>query len=269
MAWGLNPLASIAVSKSEGFPDRFVLALVSRTSGGTVATLAILLYAGLGLVLPLTLGWRVWYLVEANLVGTTLAAVVSVGWLMVRVEAGHRRRLVEWTTNLRLLDSSEFEWLVGEVFRREGWTVRETGRQGGPDGNIDLDLTRDRQRKIVQCKAWTSWLVGVDEIRRFLGTLMREKLPGDSGIFVTLSNFTEQARHEAQEAGIALVDNRELYSRIEKVRRDELCPLCNAPMILGRSQHGWWLRCVTNGCLGKRDLSADPGRAVDLLIKPR
>jgi hypothetical protein len=36
--------------------------------------------------------------------------------MAVRVEAGHRRHLVEWTTNLRHLDAAEFEWLVGEVF---------------------------------------------------------------------------------------------------------------------------------------------------------
>ena len=183
---------------------------MSRISGATVTILALLLYVGGGLVLPLTLGWPTWGLVEANVVGTILAAVVSLGWFAVRIEAGNRRRLVEWTTDLRRLDSSEFEWLVGEVFRREGWTVRETGRPDGPDGNIDLDLTRDRQRKIVQCKRWTSRSVDVDEIRRFLGTLMREKLPEDAGIFVTLSSFTEQARQEAQQAGITLIDSREL-----------------------------------------------------------
>jgi HJR/Mrr/RecB family endonuclease len=256
------------VSKLEDFLERSILAFVSRISGPTVVALALLLYAVGGLVLPLTLAWSTAHLVEANVLGTTLAAVVSVGWLMVRIVAGNRRHLVEWTTDLRLLDSSEFEWLVGEVFRRERWTVRETGRPDEPDGNIDLELTRDRQRKIVQCKRWESRPVGVDEIRLFLGTLMREKLPGDAGIFVTLSIFTKQAREEAQQAGITLVDNRELYSRIEKARRAEPCPLCQSPMILDRSLRGWWLRCVTGGCSGKRDLSSDPGRAFDLLMEP-
>jgi Restriction endonuclease len=257
------------MSESPDVFDRLLLALVSRISGTAIAVLALTLYAGIGLVLPLSLGLASWYLVEANVVGTGLAAVVAFGWLSVQLEAGHRRHLVEWTSNLRLLDSSEFEWLVGEVFRREGWVVRETGRKDGPDGNIDLSLSRDGQRKIVQCKRWTSWSVGVDEIRRFLGTLMREKLPGGAGIFVTLSSFTEQAREEAQQAGIAIVDNRGLYGRIEEVRRSERCPLCGTPMILARSQHGWWLRCATNGCSGKRDLSSDPGRAVELLMEPR
>jgi HJR/Mrr/RecB family endonuclease len=244
------------------------MTLVSKSSGTEVAVLSLLLYGGIGLVLPLALGWPTWNLVEANVVGTASAAVVCLGWLFARIEAGHRRHLVEWTSNLRLLDSEEFEWLVGEVFRREGWAICETGRRDGPDGNIDLTMTRNGTRKIVQCKRWSSWPVGVDEIRKFLGTLMREKLPGDAGIYVTLSNFTEQAREEAEQAGIRVIDNRDLYSRIEKVRRTESCPVCGTPMILNQSQYGWWLRCVTPKCKGKRDLSNDPGRAVEMLIQP-
>ena len=121
---------------------------------------------------------------------------------------------------------------------------------------------------IVQCKRWTSWQVGVKEVREFAGTLMRESLPPSAGIFVTLSDFGKQARAEAETIGITLIDNHDLYRRIEKVRRSELCPTCGKPMVLARSSHGWWLRCVASGCQGKRDLGRDPGRAVDLLTQP-
>ena len=248
------------------FFERSLLKFVSKASGGTVATVALLLYGGGGLALPLGLGWPKVFLVEANLVGSTLAAVVSIGWLMVRVEAGDRRHLIEWTTSLRMLDSSEFEWLVGEVFRREGWTVAEVGRTDGPDGNIDLELELMGTRKVVQCKRWESWRVGVDEVRRFLGTLMREGLPAEAGIFVTLSSFTSDARREAHQAGLVLMDKVELYSRIEKVRKAEGCPECGEGMVLDRSRHGWWLRCVARGCSGKRDLGRDPARAIEQLI---
>jgi hypothetical protein len=110
--------------------------------------------------------------------------------------------------------------------------------------------------------------VGVNEVRGFAGTLMREGLAGSSGIFVTLSEFTTQARAEADVIGLTLVDNRDLYSRIEKVRRVERCDVCQEPMILDRSSRGWWFRCVKVGCNGKRDLGNDPGAAVDLLTQP-
>ena len=255
------------MSKVGEFAERAVEAAVRRISGPVAGGLAIVFYAGIGLALPLALHRSVAGLVELNIVGTSLAGLVLVAWLAVRVEAGHRRHLVEWTTNLRHLDSTEFEWLVGEVFRREGWKVRETGRQDGPDGNIDLELSRNRQRLIVQCKRWTSWSVGVEDIRGFAGTLLREGLAGRAGIFVTLSDYTPQARAEAKKTGVTLLDGRELFARVENVRRPEPCPECQKPMMLSRSAHGWWFRCVAEGCQGKRNLDKDPGLAVELLLE--
>jgi Restriction endonuclease len=244
------------------------MGLVTRVSGRAVAAISLLLYLGVGLALPLGLRWSVPNLIAANFVGTTFAALVSVGWLVVQLQARDRRHLVEWTTDLRLLSAEEFEWLIGELFRREGWKVREVGRQDAPDGNIDLELTKGTQRQIVQCKRWTAWLVGVDEIRAFAGTLMREGLRGSDGVYVTLSDFTEQASGEARRIGVSLINNRDLYDRVEKVRRAERCPICQAPMLLDRSLRGWWFRCVTEGCSGKLDLGNDPARAIDLLTQP-
>ncbi len=211
--------------------ERAVEALVTRISGPVAAALAVFLYAGIGLALPLALHTSVGGLVELNIVGTSLAGLVILAWLAVRVEGGRRRHLVEWTTDIRLLDSTEFEWLVGEVFRREGWTVRETGRSDAPDRNIDLDLSLNGKRHIVQCKRWQSWQVGVDEIREFMGTLLREGLTGPEGIFVTLRGYTTQARTEAEQAGVTLLDGSELFARVVNVRRPEPCPDCQRPLV--------------------------------------
>src|SRR5204862_498108 len=129
-------------------------------------------------------------------------------------EKAKRRHLVEWTTELRHLDSQEFEWLVGETFEREGWKVTYRGRQDSPDGNIDLELVRKGQRKIVQCKRWLSWPVAVEEIRKFEGTLFAEGLQGEAGIFVTLSTFNRFAVAEAGKRGVTLIDGPGLMSRV-------------------------------------------------------
>src|ERR1700687_5528186 len=239
--------------------------LVTHVSGWVVLVIALLFYPGLGLALPLALRWPTFALVETNLLGAVFAVVVCMGWLSAQVQAAGRRHLVEWTTNLRLLMPDEFEWLVGETFAREGWGVRETGRQEGPDGNIDLKLAKQGKNVIVQCKRWDSRLVGVDEIREFAGTLMREGLGGSNGVFVTLSGFTAAATAEAKQIGIKLINGPKLYSKIERVRHAEPCPICQQPMVLDRSSQGWWFRCVAIGCHGKRDLSNEPGRAVELL----
>jgi len=66
---------------------------------------------------------------------------------------------------------------------------------------------------------------------------------------------------------MTLLDNRDLYSRIERVRRVEPCPTCYSAMRLDRSLHGWWFRCTMPGCGGKRDLGKDRARAVEFLTK--
>lgn len=248
--------------------DDALLRWLMKASGRTAAAVGLVGYPLVGLVLPLLLGLPLSWLVGLNVLGVTWAAIVGLGWLAGQVQRRDRRHLVEWTTSLRLLGADEFEWLVGEVFRREGWRVTETGRQGAADGNIDLELTKPGgERRIVQCKRWTARQVGVADVREFGGTLMREHLPGEAGIFVTLSDFTDGARAEALGTGIGLIDSVELHQRVEANRRAEPCPICTEPMVLGRSSRGWWLRCVAPGCTGKRDLSGDPARAVELLLE--
>lgn len=239
-----------------------------RSSWRTAIVVALFFYPLFGLVLPLSLGWSTYWLVLANALGVILALVVLLGRFTVDLDALDRQHLLDWTTNLRLLDYSEFEWLVGEIFKRQGWSVLETGGHGVPDGNIDLVLTKGSVRRIVQCKRWTSTDVGVEEIRMFLGTLTREHLPPEAGVFVTLSRFSEQAREEAAAANLQLIDGNQLHSLIEEFKRVEPCPICRQPMIFSRSDYGWWFRCRSSGCQGKKHLSSDPGRAVALLVEP-
>ena len=229
------------------------------------AALAAALYAA-GLALPLMMHWPTALLVMYSASGTLLAGTVLFGWCALRLDEAHKRHLVDWTTNLRLLNAEEFEWFVGEIFRREGYQVKETGNQEGPDGNIDLVLMKNNKQMIVQCKRWQAQSVGVDEIRRFAGTLMREGLSGEAGIFVTLSNFTSQAQDEARTLGIQLVNGAELDGRRQRVQRFEAYPVCREPMLLDRSIRGWWFRCLSTGCSGKRDLGMIEGHALELLL---
>lgn len=255
------------MGKIDALAERFLVEIVARWSGRSALIATLIAYPGVGLVMPVLLGFSTSSLVGANLFGVCIASFFCLGWLGAQVQASNRRHLVEWTTDLRLLTAEEFEWFVGELFRREGWIVGETGQQDGPDGGIDLRLTKGGERRIVQCKRWTSWQVGVDDIRAFAGALAAEGLASSAGIFVTLSGFTTAAREAANKLNLTLLDNHDLYGRIESVRRTEPCPSCAKPMVLDRSRLGWWFRCIAPGCEGKRDLGNDPGRAVELLIR--
>jgi len=65
----------------------------------------------------------------------------------------------------------QFEKLVGEGFRLQGYTVSETSG-GGADGGIDLVLARGGEKFLVQCKQWRALKVGVDVVRELdTGTL--------------------------------------------------------------------------------------------------
>lgn len=84
-----------------------------------------------------------------------------------------RRKLLDTRTDLESLSKGgwrQFELLVGEAFRRQGYTVEETGL-GGTDGGIDLILRRDGRRTLVQCKQWKRQQVGVSVVREMPGLL--------------------------------------------------------------------------------------------------
>jgi hypothetical protein len=270
---------------SQPKPGRTITALddaLTRTIGRLSLNLALFLaalaYVGIGLALPLGVGARAPLLIACNVIGVSFGWAITLAWVFRSVQSTHRRHLLEWTTNLRLLSAQEFEWLVGEMLRREGWQVEETAREGEPDGNVDLRIHRGERRALVQCKRWTSTPVGVEKVRELAGTLVRELtgtlvregLPADAGILVTLSHFTAPAVAEAAKLRVQLVDNRDLVRRIEDVRATEPCPVCSTPMIPDRSTHGWWLRCPRyfDGCKGKRNLAEDPARALELMLAP-
>jgi hypothetical protein len=271
--------------QSEG-PGRTITSvddLITRTMGRLPLTVALLVagavYIGIGLALPLALDAPTGSLIGLNVIGAATAWALTLGWLFPVVEARARRQLLEQTTNLRLLSSREFEQLVGEVLRNEGWKVEEVGQHGRPDGGVDLEIRRGDRRRLVQCKRWQSWQVGVGEVRQLAGAMLRENLSSDAGVLVTLSDFSPAAIAEARKVGIELIDGAELIRRLEKagatgiLRNDtrELaypCPQCGTPMILGHNRHGYWLSCpnyVTDK--GKLNLGSDPRLALERLIR--
>lgn len=84
----------------------------------------------------------------------------------------------------------EFEHLTAAYYRERGYHVDHTGK-AGPDGGIDLDMRKDRQRILVQCKRYTGRSIGVQAIREFFGVVISQG--ADKGIFITTSDFTPEA----------------------------------------------------------------------------
>lgn len=249
--------------------DDVLLRTVGRFAPRTVGVAAALVYLVLGVALPLLLNFSRLATITWGAFGALWAGLIILSLFATAAQAAHRRHLIDWTTDLRKLDAEEFEWLVGEILHREGWNVTEVGRQGAPDGGIDLRAERAGQLQLVQCKRWTAKPVGVDEVRKIAGTASAGDRRAVQAMLVTLSSFTEAAMKESEQLHVKLVDGRDLAERLEQVRRSEGCPACGTPMRLDRSPRGWWLRCPRYpACNGKRDLGATAGTVVDLLLEP-
>ncbi len=258
--------------------DGVLQRLCGLTAGQSVFG-AVAVYMVWGLAVPILLSADTIEFVGFATGGAIFAGTILFARAIPFVEARLRRQQLQLTTNLRRLSGREFETLVQELFEREGWKVAHTGGHGQADGNIDLILRRGTNTRLVQCKQWTARDLGVDEVRKLGGTLLRQGLTGADGILVTSSGFYPTAVTEAQEVGMELIDGDSLVDRLYGVGASDLlhrpsrsdawlCPDCEAPMSLGHNAFGWWLRCAHygNGCKGKHDLGKDDRGVVERLV---
>ncbi|MBS7456014.1 restriction endonuclease [Coralloluteibacterium stylophorae] len=153
-----------------------------------------------------------------------LAALVS--WAKQR----HRRRLLETRTGLDSLAAigwRDFERLVGEAFRRQGYAVEETGL-GGADGGIDLILRRDGRRTLVQCKQWRRQQVPVNVVREMFGLLAHHR--ADAVLIAALGGFTPDAARFAAGKPITLIDGPALLAMVRRVQGEPSAADTAAPL---------------------------------------
>jgi restriction system protein len=130
-----------------------------------------------------------------------------------------KRRLLDSQEDLgsiRSLSWREFEELVGEAYRRQGYTVTEN-RGAGPDGGIDLVLKKDGNTYLVQCKQWRSMKIGVKVLREMYGLMTAKHTSGV--IIITSGIFTQEAKSFAAGKPIDLVEGRQLADLIGSVQK--------------------------------------------------
>jgi restriction system protein len=154
----------------------------------------------------------------------------------------------------------DFERLVGEVFRRQGFTVSGFGGQG-PDGGVDLELTKNGERYLVQCKHWRKRQVGVTVVRELNGVVSAQGAHG--GFVVTGGEFSREAREFAESCGIKLVDGPALEKLIGDIpsrdaaaeagvpvvaQASPACPQCGKAMIQRTAKKGQFAGQPFWGC---------------------
>ncbi len=152
--------------------------------------------------------------------------------------------------SLRNMSWRDFELLVGAAFRLRGYTVTEAGG-GGADGGIDLQLTKDGETFLVQCKQWRAYKVSVNIVRELLGVMAAQGAAG--GFVVTSGVFTAEAQAFAKGLNIELIDGVALAEMIAKARATgktiktastpepalvPVCPLCRSVMVKRTARQG-------------------------------
>ena len=128
------------------------------------------------------------------------------------------------------------------IYRKCGCSVQRLGG-AKPDGGVDLILESADGKFIVQCKQWRNWLVGVKDVREFLGTLTDARIP--NGIYITLTGYTDDAKQLAKKHGIhlyveadvikllketGLLHSQELTAFLSDTRK--FCPRCERELIV-------------------------------------
>ena len=130
-----------------------------------------------------------------------------------RVLRAQRLRRQRTLADLAALSWQQFEEVIADAFRRHGYRVRETGGRGTADGGVDVVLTRDGERTIVQAKHWRSQRVRVQPVRELYG--VQRSLDADRSMFVCVGRYTADAQQFAAQVGMTLVDGAELLRIIE------------------------------------------------------
>jgi len=180
-----------------------------------------------------------------------ILAVASFSYLLVR-----RRRRPRLAANfniasIRRLSLREFERVLSESFKLQGYMVEERGQVERSAG-IVLTLLKPNQRILVRCVHRTSAQVGVEAARGLYEVMSLEAASG--GLIVTSEALSSELRAWVADKPIGLIEERALLELLNRgralkprstnsaPRREphlgpplaELldCPVCGAPMVL-------------------------------------
>lgn len=146
------------------------------------------------------------------------------------------------------LSWQDFEFLLSEWFKKDGFSTELTGG-GGADGGIDIKLYKDNELYLVQCKHYKAWKVSVNIVRELFGVMTAENAVG--GYVVTSGKFTKEAKAFAEDKSIVLIDGSKLDNILdsniapERKSSTQKCPKCNSDLVERKGKYGTFLGCST------------------------
>jgi restriction system protein len=158
--------------------------------------------------------------------GSTLAegAYAPIAWLLLSacwlaalvsfLDSRRRRHLMGMQNGpgiLRAMDWRQFEMLMTDAFRRQGYRVSGTGL-GGVDGGYDFILHKDGLMTLVQCRQWRTNLVDVKFVREMYGLLVHHH--ADAVKIIAIGNYTDDAQRFVNGKPIELINGNALLAMV-------------------------------------------------------
>lgn len=201
------------------------------------------------------------------ILGWIFAAIFLIPAVISFFNQVRKKRLLDRQSDLediRSLSWREFEELIAEAFRRQGYTVIENAG-GGADGGIDIRLRKEGRRYLVQCKNWSKQKVGVAIVREMYGVLTAESA---SEVFIVCSGrFTQEAVQFASGKPVRLIGGKEVMEMVGDVRGGPAnrgasgrtvgtgsvppcCPECGSRLIVRTARRGKYAGQQFLGCEG-------------------
>lgn len=214
--------------------------------GGFIVVTSAVQFARIGqVVLPVVLG---------------LAAFVS--FMRTKRDRQNFQAVLESGARQALLDMPwhEFEGMAAEYFRQQGFDVKLLGGNG-PDGGVDVELRKDGELSLVQCKQWRASKVGVDVVRQLYGVMAARG--ATQGYVVSSADFTPDAVGFSTGRNIQLLNGEQLVRRMRSsstvqeadqprrtVTYPPSCPLCKSSMVKRVARQGKHSGSTFWGCVG-------------------
>lgn len=147
-----------------------------------------------------------------------LAFLFALGGIFSFITALMKGTLFAKTKNLsdiKAISWQDFESLIGEYYRRKGYSVFEMGGDS-PDGGIDLFAKKNGEKLVIQCKHWKAFKIDVKVVREVYGVMVDATASGAA--IITSGQFTQPAIDFAQDKPIELIDGPKLARLISEVK---------------------------------------------------
>jgi len=142
---------------------------------------------------------------EAADIGIELSHIL-IGWIIGKYKKNPRQGTwlndQEILNRLRGMQPNEFEEYIAKMFTGLGFQTRLVGGSG--DGGIDIEMTKNGRRHLVQCKKFITRKVNPHDVRDFYGAMGDRHIDG-KGFIVTTNIFTLEAERFAEDKPIELI----------------------------------------------------------------